>query len=61
MSNVFSTLYSKILHIVTFLPSIYFSVDMCKSGSNHPEVLYKNSCSKYLKNIQENTQVSVLL
>ena len=45
--SIFWILFSKILHIVTFLPNIYFSVDTCKSGSNHLEVLHGNSCSKY--------------
>ena len=47
MPSIFLVLYFKILHIFTFLSDIYSAVDMCKSISNHPEVLYENSCSKY--------------
>ena len=47
MPSIFSMLYFKILHIFTFLSNMYSAVDMCKSRSNHPEVLYENSYSKY--------------
>ena len=61
MPSIFSILYSKILHTFTFLPDIYSEADTRKSRSNHPEVLYENSCSEYLENIQEIIHGRVLL